>query len=103
MSEKIRELANWLLEQGIEVAREVLEDKLEEAYNKGKSEAYTEALEVAADDIWHNVTQKIKREKKELYEKNFYQMPSEEAVIQMRAYEYLEENLANIIKQYKED
>lgn len=36
MSEKIRELANWLLEQGIEVAREVLEDKLEEAYNKGK-------------------------------------------------------------------
>lgn len=45
----------------------------------------------------HNINLK----KKKLYENKFYQAPSEEDVIQMRAYEYLTENLSEIIKQYK--
>ena len=44
----------------------------------------------------------IKLRKTELYEKNFYIVPSEEDAAQMRAYEYLTENLPKIIKAYQE-
>ena len=44
----------------------------------------------------------INAKKKELYEKNFYIIPSEEDAAQMRAYEYLTENLPQIIKEYRE-
>ena len=50
----------------------------------------------------HNTSLHINRKKKELCENNFYKTPSEEAVIQMRAYEYLTENISEIIKEYRE-
>lgn len=101
MSGKIKEIVDWLLVQGAEATRTVLEEKLNEAYNAGRCDAYDEALEVATNDIKNNIMLNIKREKNVLYENNFYQTPSEEATIQMRAYEYLEEKLPEIIKQYK--
>lgn len=44
----------------------------------------------------------INQKKNELYEKNYYNEPSEEDKLQMRAYEYLTENLSTIIRQYRE-
>ena len=45
--------------------------------------------------------QNINLKKKELYEKNFNSVPSEEDKVEMRAYEYLTDNISNIIIQYK--
>jgi hypothetical protein len=44
--------------------------------------------------------QGIEAKKLKLYEKDFYVVPSDEDVAQMHAYEYLTENLPQIIKDY---
>ena len=45
----------------------------------------------------------IERKKQILYEKNFYNKPKEEDVIEMKALEFLEENISEIITYYKEN
>ena len=50
----------------------------------------------------YNTMLHINQKKNELYEKNYYNEPSEEDKLQMRAYEYLTENLSTIIRQYRE-
>jgi len=102
MKGKIKEISNWLLNQGAEITRDVLEEKLQEAYKQGQIDAYHEQVEATLDNILFNTMQNINLKKKELYENNFYNKPSDEDIIKMRAYEYLSENLSEIIKQYKE-
>lgn len=102
MSDNIKEISKWFLEQGIEIAQEVLEEKLQEAYEQGRRDSYPELIDTTLDNILYNTIRDIKLRKKELYEKNFYIVPSEEDAIQMRAYDYLTENLPKIIKNYKE-
>ena len=103
MTNKIKEISTWLLNQGIGIAQEVLEEKLQETYRQGQIDTYHEQAEATLDNILHNTMLDINIKKKELYEKNFYKTPSEEDVIQMRAYEYLIENLSEIIKIYREE
>lgn len=103
MTEKIKEISSWFLEQGIGITRDVLNDKLQEAYMQGKMDANLELIDSTVDNIRYNTMRDISIKKKELYEKNFYNTPSEEDVIEMKVYEYLSENLPNIIKAYKGD
>ena len=77
--------------------------ELKEAYDQGRLDMYNEQVDDTLDNILFNTKRNINIEKKKLQEKNFYNKPSEEDVIKMRAYEYLNENLGEIIKNYKEN
>lgn len=103
MKDKIKEISEWLLNQGIGITRDVLDEKLQEAYKQGQIDGYSEQVEATLDNILFNTMQNINQKKKELYENNFYNTPSEEDIIQMRAYEYLTENLSKIVKAYREN
>ncbi|GFP77473.1 hypothetical protein [Clostridium fungisolvens] len=102
MTNKIKEISSWLLSQWGEITQDVLEEKLQEAYKQGKIDSYPELVETTLDNILFNTKNNIDLKKKELYENNFYNIPSDEDIIQMRAYEYLIENLSEIVKQYRE-
>lgn len=101
MKNTIKEIAGWILEQGKEITIDVLEEKLQEAYKQGQIDTYQEQVGTTLDNILHNTMLDINHKMKKLYESNFYNTPSDEDIIQMRAYEYLTENLAKIIKEYK--
>ena len=102
MIDVIKELSNWFFRARTRNYTRCLEEKLQEAYRQGKKDAYHEQVEITLNNILMNTMRDINLRKKELYENNFYKMPSEEDVIQMRAYEYLTENLGRIIKEYRE-
>jgi len=102
MTDKIKEISIWLLNQGVGISQEVLDEKLQEAYKQGQIDTYHEQVEDTLNNILFNTMHNINLKKKELYENNFYKTPSEEDVIQMRAYEYLTENLSEIVKKYRE-
>ncbi len=102
MTDKIKEISMWLVNQGIGIAQEILDEKLQEAYKQGQMDTYHEQIDKTLDNIMYNTMLHINQKKKELYEKNYYNEPSEEDKLQMRAYEYLTENLSTIIRQYRE-
>ena len=102
MIDKLKEISKWFLEQGKSSTKEAIEEKLQEAYNQGKNESLKKQVDRTIDDIYYNIIKKIEQDKKVLYENNFYNKPSEKDVIQMRALEYLEEHIGEIIKQYKQ-
>lgn len=101
MKNTIKEIANWIFEQGKEISLDVLEEKLQEAYKQGQIDTYHEQVGATLDNILNNTLLDINLKMKKLYENNFYKIPSDEDIIQMRAYEYLTENLAEIVKEYK--
>ena len=102
MTNRIKEISIWLLNQGAEITLDVLEEKLQEAYKQGQIDKYHELVETTLENILVNTMHNINLKRKELYENNFYNIPSDEDIIQMRAYEYLIENLSKIVKEYKE-
>lgn len=102
MTDKLKEISSWLLEQGIGITRDVLNEKLEEAYKQGKLDGYHEQVDATLDNILYNTMQDIEKKKKVLFERNFYNVPSEEDAVEMRVYEYLTENLSKIVKAYRE-
>ena len=102
MTDKLKEISSWLLEQGIGITRDVLNEKLEEAYKQGQLDGYHEQVETTLDNILSNTMLDIDKKKKVLFEKNFYNVPSEEDAIEMIVYEYLTENLPKIVKAYRE-
>lgn len=95
-------IAKWILNQGTEITVEVLENTLQEVYNKGRLDSYLEEVDKTLDNIRYNTMMEIKRRKKLLYERNFYNSPSDEDIIEMKALEYIEKNIRQIIIQYKE-
>lgn len=102
MEQKIKEIATFLLEQGVKITREVLEEKLQEAYEQGRMESFHEQIDETLDNIHYNTMLEIKRRKQVLYESNFYNKPEEDAVVEMKALEYLEKHIPEIITKYKE-
>lgn len=102
MSKKIKEIATFLLGQGVGITREVLEEKLQEAYEQGRMENFHKQIDDTLDDIHYNTMMEIKRRKQVLYESNFYNKPGEDAVVEMKALEYLEKHIPEIITKYKE-
>jgi hypothetical protein len=102
MVDKVKEISMWLLEQGVGIAQDVLEEKVQEAYEQGRIDSYHEQVESTLENILHNTMQGIEAKKLKLYKKDFYVVPSVEDVAQMHAYEYLTENLPQIIKDYSE-
>lgn len=57
--------------------------------------------EVIKDDILYNTMQRIKHDKQVLLENNFYDKSTDKDIIQMKAREYLEEHIGEIIIKYK--
>ena len=102
MTNKLKEISSWLFEQGIGITREVLNEKLEEAYKQGRIDSYHEQVDATLDNILSNTMLDIEKKKKVLFERNFYNVPSEEDAIEMRVYEYLTDNLPKIVKAYRE-
>lgn len=96
---KIRETTRRLLEQGCEITLAVLKEKL--AYMQGRADARSRQADSTLGNILHNTTLEIKQRMHTLYERNFYNVPSEEDKAEMRAYEFLLENLPLIVKEYK--
>ena len=94
---KIKEMALWLCEQSKSVTKEVLEEKLLDAYNQGKFDCLQENENEIRENIRYNTLRKIKYDKEKLLEDNFYNKPSEEDIIKMKALEYIEENIGEII------
>jgi len=103
MSERIKEIAMLLMEQGMGITKEVLEEKLQEAYEQGRMEGYHKQIDETLDNIHYNTMMEIKRRKQVLYESNFYNKPEEDAVVEMKALEYLEKHIPEIITKYKEN
>lgn len=102
MEQKIKEIASFLIEQGVKITREVLEEKLQEAYEQGRMESFHKQIDETLDNIHYNTMLEIKRRKQVLYENNFYNQPEEDAVVEMKALEYLEKHIPEIITKYKE-
>lgn len=102
MTDKLKEISSWLFEQGIGITREVLNEKLEEAYKQGQIDGYHEQVDATLDNILSNTMLDIEKKKKDLFERNFYNVPSEQDAIEMRVYEYLTDNLPKIVKAYRE-
>ena len=102
MSNKIKEIATFLLGQGVGITREVLEEKLQEAYEQGRMESFYKQIDETLDNIHYNTMLEIKRRKQVLHENNFYNKPEEDAVVEMKALEYLEKHIPEIITKYKE-
>ena len=50
MTDKLKEISSWLLEQGIGITRDVLNEKLEEAYKQGQLDGYHEQVETTLDN-----------------------------------------------------
>lgn len=97
--EQFKQIALWILEQGKSITKDVLEEKLIEAYEAGKRDS--SLIYQTLDDIRYNTLSKIKKEKQELFEKNFYNKPSDEDANKMRALEYVEKNIGDIITMYQ--
>jgi dihydroorotase-like cyclic amidohydrolase len=100
--EQINDILNFLWSQGKSITREVLEDMLEEAYTQGRNTAFHEQVDTALNNVQLNATHEVKRRKQKLLEANFYNKPSTEAEIEMKAYDLLLEILPTVIKKYKE-
>ncbi len=101
MLNNLKEIAGWIFEQGTNITREAIEEKLQDAYNKGRIDAFNNIVDKTLEDIQFNTINKIRMEKKKLYENNFYEKPAEEDVIKMKALTYVEEHIGEIISQYK--
>ena len=102
ISEKTKEIVHLLFEQGIEITREVLEEILQKAYDTGREDSFRIEVDKIVDNIYYCTMLEINKRKQVLYENNFYNKPEEEAVIEMKALEYLEKHLPQILTDYKE-
>lgn len=102
MEQNLKNIATFLLDSVTEITRDVLEEKLQEAYEQGVNEGFRNRIDRTLDDIRGNTLLEIKNRKQVLYEKNFYNKPAEEAVVEMKALEYLEEHIPEIIITYSE-
>lgn len=71
-----------------------------ETYEAGKLDS--SLINQTLDDIRYNTLSKIKKEKQELFQKNFYNKPSDEDITKMKALEYVEKNIEDIIISYQE-
>lgn len=69
MIEKIKEISSWLLDQGIGITGDVLNEKLEEAYKQGKLDGYHEQGDATLNNIAGNIMLYIDKKKKVLFEK----------------------------------
>ena len=103
MQTNIKELAKWLMNQTATITREVLEERLLEAYNQGRLDAIYKQIDSTLDDIYANTLLGVRKRKAELYEQNFYNIPSDEAIVEMKALLYIEEHIGEIIRQYRGD
>lgn len=61
----------WILNQGAEITREVLEEKLQEVYNLGRLDAYSEQVGKTLDDIRYNTLMLITSRKRNYMRKIF--------------------------------
>lgn len=101
MKNNITELAKWLMNQTTTITREVLEERLLEAYNQGRLDAVYNQIDKTLDDIHYNTLTEIKRRKAMLYEQNFYNVPSDDTIVEMKALQYIEDHIGEIICQYR--
>lgn len=102
MTDKLKEISKWILAQGREIVQEALDEKLQEAYNQGRMDAYRADVDRIVADLYHNTMLVINRRKVELYEKGFNTSVPAESVSEMMAYKFIEENLPKIMKDYSE-
>lgn len=97
MENKIKNVVTFIFEQGIEITRDVLEEKLLEAYQRGRNDGLQEQIDVTANNIRYNTMLKIRQRKQFLYENNFYKKSDESTIVEMKALEYLEKHISEFI------
>lgn len=102
MEQNLRNIATFLLDGVTEITRDVLEEKLQEAYGQGVNDGFRNRIDNTLDNIRGNTMLEIQKRKRVLYENNFYNKPAEEAVVEMKALEYLEKHIPEIIAIYRE-
>ena len=101
MDKKVKDILDFLMEQGKEITREVLEEKLEEAYKQGRIDSSDEWIERTLNDIYHNIVLELDKRKNKLAQENFYNEPSMDAQIEMRAYDLTREIDTQVVKEYR--
>ena len=69
MVDKIKEISMWLLEQGIGIAQEVLDEKLQEAYDQGRMDSYHEQVSATLDNILYNTMRGINAKRRNFMRK----------------------------------
>ncbi len=94
-------IPDWLVKFGKTIILQVSERQLHEAYERGKMDAYLKQIDDVALEIFPYIISYVEKKQKQLREENFYNIPSNEDIIQMRAYECLiSDILPDIIKSY---
>lgn len=63
MDKKVKDILDFLMEQGKEITREVLEEKLEEAYKQGRIDSSDEWIERTLNDIYYNIVLELDKRK----------------------------------------
>ena len=101
MDKKVKDILDFLMEQGKEITRDVLEEKLEEAYKQGRIDSSDEWIERTLNDIYHNIVLELDKRKNKLAQENFYNEPSMDAQIEMRAYDLTREIVTQVVKEYR--
>lgn len=101
MDKKVKDILDFLMEQGKEITREVLEEKLEEAYKQGRIDSSDEWIERTLNDIYYNIVLELDKRKNKLAQENFYNEPSMDAQIEMRAYDLTREIVTQVVKEYR--
>lgn len=101
MDDKTKEILDSIMSQGRQITGDVLEEKLQEAYNAGRLKGYEDQVDCTISNIKYNINLEIKKRMRKLQEDNFYCKPSEETKIEMCAYELLlDDLLPNAIREY---
>lgn len=98
---KVDDICKMAINRGLELPQDILEKIREDFCKECEYKTEGKLADEAIDNIYFNIMQKIQVDKKRLYEKYFNKDVPEEDVIKMKALEYLEDNLSEIIKQYK--
>ncbi|MBD5151829.1 MAG: hypothetical protein HDT16_04915 [Oscillibacter sp.] len=102
MTDKLMEISKWILAQGREIAQEALNEKLQEAYDQGRMDAYHADVDHIIADIFNNTMLAINHRKTELYEQGFNTSVPVEKQAELLAYKYIEENLPKIMREYSQ-
>lgn len=95
-------IREWVKEKCDETGRDIIEKQLKELYSQGRIDGHRDEIEKLLRRVSWKANDIIRNEKLKIYKENFYEKPTEEALVQMKGYEFLEEKLPKIIEKYLE-
>ncbi len=92
----------WVEKECVKTGKDIVEEILLKIYSRGRIEGHLDEVNKLLLRVLWNANKTIRSEKERIYKENYYDKPTEEALVQMKGYNYLEEKLPEIIQKYLE-